>query len=74
MVQQPKILHVFLHIGDHALMKFYLKEKIRFVMLPFLVISAGYVVAYSLLNWLLCIRLLLFQVDGDLTDFVFRQC
>lgn len=46
-----------------------LNEKVRHLFLPFLLISACFIVIYSLLNWLLLIRAGLFSLKDDIVDF-----
>src|SRR6266404_748865 len=44
-------------------------NKLRFIYVPYLLISVGFVVAYSFLNWLVSIRIWTFSINEELTNF-----
>jgi len=46
------------------------QAKIKFIFLPFLAISAGFVLCYTLLDWLLIIRLHVFDIKDELVNVI----
>lgn len=46
-----------------------MKEKIKLIFIPFLILALSIIIGYTFLNWLLVIKLHVFDVREDLVDF-----